>query len=183
MEGTKIVAVVLAMLITAACGGKGTEVLNPVETLSIKGLHGDFTIGLMEGWDYVLCSEDQKTCDDVYQDPMGSSESLVVISKGETKTVFFADNLLEGESLTDYVNDRISPEDETESQTEDGLEMIIVNVTEDDYWNEYVQMYASDGEIVAWLWVKLAFSEGMTEEEMQALADEWVQMGQTITIE
>lgn len=175
----KTMLALIAVVLLAGCGG--TEVLNPQETITAKGSGGTFTIGLPEGWTYSLCTSDPTPCNEAYEDPVGTSEPLLIMSKGGTQNVFFANELAGGEGLDQFVSARTNPQDEVEYSTEDGVEMALVNVTEDEYYNEYFMLFATDGTLVAWLWVKLDL-EGLTEEEANTLTQEWLVAGRSITI-
>lgn len=171
--------IVLIALVLAGCGG--TEVLNPQETITAKSSGGTFTIGLPEGWTYSLCVDDPAPCNEAYEDPAGTSEPLLIMSKGGTKNVFFANELADGEGLTQFVDARTNSQDEVEYLAEDGIETAFVNVVEDEFYNEYFMLFATDGTLVAWLWVKIDL-EGLNEAEANALVQEWLVAGQSITI-
>ncbi len=179
----KIMPTILCLLIllVAACTQKGTEVLNPQETVTMKSSHGQFSIGVLSGWSYIICSENPAGCAGAYQDPLGSAEVLLVLTKGQSNFVFLADTLTSGQTLTTYVTARSQSADETDSSTEGGIEMILVNQAARSVNNGSVSfIYATDGSLIAVIRIDIVAS---TVEEAQTIADEFMAMGNSITME
>lgn len=178
---TKLMILCLLTLVAVACTQKGTEVLNPQETVTMKSSHGQFSLGIMPGWSYIICSENQAGCASAYQDPLGSAEVLLVLTKGQSNFVLLADTLTSGQTLTGYVNARSQTADEKDSTTEGGIEMMLVNQDARSANDGSVSfIYATDGNLIAVIRIDIVAS---TVEEAQTTADEFMAMGRSVTME
>ena len=183
MENKRTVILMIAALFIAACSGNSTEVLNPTQTVTMKSVQGTFTLDVPDNWSYTIFTEASPAGNDVYKDPVGTATQLAILELGDVNTVFFADVLSGSETLTNYANARRAPGDSFEMDTESGIDMVLVNQeAKGEHGGSVIFLYASDGVVVAWLRVELAFAEGTTVEEAQAITDEWLNIGRSITI-
>ena len=186
MEATKIIAGILAAFVisgTAGCTQKGTEVLNPSETVVMKGLNATYSIDILDSWTFAICSEDPTACADAYQDPIGTSEMLAVLNKGATNSVMFGDTIPAGETFAQYVDARVASTAERTTTTEEGVTVTFVgNEPTGEHGGAVMHIFITVNELVAWIRVELVPTSGMTEEQFTALANEWRDIAATIAI-
>lgn len=183
MKKITFILVCLSILAVAACTGthKGTEVLNPQETVSVKITTGQFSINVLPGWKYVICANDPAGCPGAYTDPLGNAEALIVLTKSQSNFVILAGSLASGQSLVEYVDARHKPEDKVELNSEDGVDMAAVNQLERGTNGGSVMFIygVMEGHVVVMRLEIMA----PTVEEMQTIVDEFFAMGRTLTID
>ncbi|MBI2342882.1 MAG: hypothetical protein HYV02_00870 [Deltaproteobacteria bacterium] len=160
----------LSCIAPSACGS-GTEVLNPISS-TYENTKYAFSIGLPDGWSVEEFTADNPTGASLYSDPIGTAETVVAFTKGETHLVILVDTLASGTTLSAYADLRAADGDETSTSSEDGIDMITVNRDSDttNSWGINL-VYASDGDLVLTLALEIIAT---SVDEAQQLADEFV---------
>lgn len=176
----KLITFLFIVFVISSCG-QGTEVLNPQDQESYSNTKYGFSFDYTAGWTYTEFPFGEAPPDDVYEDPMGTAFAVVLFEKGESNFIIFYDTLSSGETLSEYVDNRRSPEDEVISEMLDEIEAIIVNQAA---WGEkggsVSAVYARSGNIVFTLRIEIVAE---TAEDAQQTADEFIQILNTLSVE